>query len=352
MDSAADRAAIDSLIAGAWDALRADASAAPGVGEDLIAPLAALGAKGKRVRALALLASHRAEGNPHRDRARRVAAAIELFQVAALVHDDVLDDSDERRGLVSTHRALEAAHRERGWIGDAARFGASGAVLAGDLALMAVQRELGAALAGVDAAVAARTHDTFAAMASLCTAGQYADLAVAARPLRDTPALESDILAVMRSKTASYTAEGPLALGAALAGASPERIDGWRAVGVPLGIAFQIRDDVLGLVGAPDVTGKPIGDDLREGKRTVLLAHALRHADSRGRSLIEAAVGAADPQAITAGVDAIVRTGAVEAAQSLAADYAHEAGAALDALALADDADLRALIDATLARAA
>lgn len=352
MDSAADRAAIDSHISAAWQALRADAAPVPGAGADLIDPLAALGAKGKRMRAMALLAAHRAEGNPHPERALRVATAIELFQVAALVHDDVLDDSDERRGLVSTHRGLEAAHRARGWLGDSARYGASGAVLAGDLALMAVQRELGAALAGLAADVAARTHDTFAAMSALCTAGQYADLAVAARPLSDTPELTDEIIAVMRSKTASYTAEGPLALGAALAGADPERIDAWRAVGVPLGIAFQIRDDVLGLVGAADVTGKPAGDDLREGKRTVLLAHALGRADGRQRAAIENAIGAADTDLVSAGVAAIVATGAVEAAEALASDYAQQAREALDYLKVPDDAALRALITTTLSRSA
>ncbi len=111
-------------------------------------------------------------------------------------------------------------------------------------------------------------------MASLCTAGQYLDIRLAAQPLSAlaTGRHAADIVATMRAKTASYTAEGPLALGAALAGAQRQTVDAWAAVGVPLGIAFQLRDDVLGAVGSPESTGKPAGDDVREGKRTLILS--------------------------------------------------------------------------------
>ena len=127
-------------------------SVAPIVGPrlDLLEPLTVLASKGKRMRSSLLMMSHAAAGGGRDEVALRVAAALELFQVAALVHDDILDDSDTRRGLPSTHRVIEGLHLASGWRGDSGRFGTGGAILAGDLALMACMGELVAALTGVD----------------------------------------------------------------------------------------------------------------------------------------------------------------------------------------------------------
>jgi geranylgeranyl diphosphate synthase type I len=356
MDDAARRSRVDEVIATALDRLATDIAPATHSPEELLAPVAALAAKGKRVRALLLLTAHDACGGREPERATVVAGAIELFQTAALIHDDVLDRSDTRRGLPSTHRALEALHSSHSWLGDAARFGEGGAILAGDLALMACQQMLTTAIAGLPGDVAAAVGQRFGSMASLCTAGQYLDIRLAAQPLRDLGGQTDAIVAAMRAKTASYTAEGPLALGAALAGLDAEAVDAWAAVGVPLGIAFQLRDDVLGALGTPETTGKPAGDDLREGKRTLLLSLALDRTDDDGRHVLADTVGveSASPADIAAALDVLRASGAVEAVEIQIHDYAQRALDALDALVMDDPhrSRLEGLIEATVSRTA
>ena len=239
-------------------------------GLDLTQVIARATEGGKRVRSTMLIASHHAHSGAHHRAAVTLAAALELFHAAALLHDDVLDDSDTRRGKPSAHRVLGALHRERGWIGDADDYGRAGAILAGDLTLMASTRALQAAAGRLPAESSERVLGLFLEMSDLVTAGQYLDMRTAAQPLDDLPDQEVDIRATMRAKTASYTCEMPLALGAAVAGATDAEIDAVREVGVPLGVAFQLRDDILGLVGTA-ATGKPSGDDVREGKRTLVL---------------------------------------------------------------------------------
>jgi geranylgeranyl diphosphate synthase type I len=164
--------------------------------------------------------------------------------------------------------------------------------------------------------------------------GQYLD--VLHQATRD--ASQAAALRIDRYKTAAYTVERPLHLGAALAGAPPELVDGYRRFGADIGIAFQLRDDLLGVFGDPGVTGKPAGDDLREGKRTLLLAIALERADRRGdrvaRSAIEAAIG--DPGLTVDQVertrDLLTELGAVQAVEQRIAALT---GSALDALAAA-----------------
>lgn len=306
---------------------------------DLLEPLTVLASKGKRMRSSLLMMSHAAAGGGRDEVALRVAAALELFQVAALVHDDVLDDSDTRRGLPSTHRVIEGLHLASGWRGDSGRFGTSGAILAGDLALMVCMGELVAALTGVDGPVAAAVGERFTEMATVCTAGQYLDLRLAALPFEGLENERGAIETVMRAKTASYTTVGPLALGAALAGCSAATVDAWAAVGVPLGVAFQLRDDVLGVIGSESETGKPAGDDVREGKRTLLLAHALAASGPEDRDLLVSAVGG-EPHAVAAAVDVLVRSGAIDAAKSEIARLVAEAEAGLEAIAM--DANTRA----------
>ncbi len=323
-----------------------------GASDELFDPLAVLASKGKRMRSTLLMMSHGAAGGGREDVALRVAAALEFFQVAALVHDDVLDDSDTRRGLPSTHRLIEGLHQESGWRGDAARFGTSGAVLAGDLALMACMGELVAALAGVEQSVAAHVGERFTSMAMVCTAGQYLDLRLAAQPVELLADEREAILAVMRAKTASYTTVGPLAIGAALAGCTPEAVDAWAAVGLPLGVAFQLRDDVLGVIGSQAETGKPTGDDLREGKRTLLLGHAFSVADSHDRHVLLNAIGG-DDEAVALAAGVMERSGTIEAAEAEISRHTAEAKTCLEAIPMdpAIHAELIGMFDKMSARA-
>ncbi len=229
---------------------------------------------GKRLRSTLLLASHAANRGNAEHAVVCLGASLELFHTAALLHDDVIDSSETRRGKPSTHAAFASGHRENGWEGDAAAFGQAGAILAGDIALMASGRALHAAMAqlpeGPRDRVAILLHDTI----DLVSAGQYLDMKLAAQPIDAIADQEADIRATMRAKTASYTSEAPLAMGAIAAGASDDTVSRLRSIGTLMGVAFQLRDDVLGLTGTPEVTGKPVGDDLREGKRTLIVWHA------------------------------------------------------------------------------
>ncbi|AYF99215.1 polyprenyl synthetase family protein [Protaetiibacter intestinalis] len=205
-----------------------------------------------------------------------VAAALELFHAAALVHDDIIDSSDLRRGRPSAHRAFEALHREEGWDGDPADFGAASAILLGDLLLGWSDQLFEEGLARIadrEAAAAARAE--FTRMRTEVTVGQYLDV-LEEDSWRSRPDGEALPRAhkVIVYKSAKYSVEAPLAIGGALAGGSLAQLTALRAFGLPLGVAFQLRDDMLGVFGDPAVTGKPSGDDLREGKRTVLIGLA------------------------------------------------------------------------------
>ncbi|MGN0101971.1 MAG: polyprenyl synthetase family protein [Dietzia sp.] len=227
---------------------------------------------GKRMRprfALAGWAASRPEAAPAPDEVVAACAALELIQACALVHDDIVDASDTRRGRPTVHRAIEAAHRADGWEGDPARYGVSQAILVGDLALSWADEMF--VTSGVDPAALVRALVPWHAMKTEVLSGQMLDILAEASGATDelTPAR------VNRFKTAAYTVERPLHIGAALAGAGPETVAALREFGVAVGQAFQLRDDLLGVFGDPEVTGKPSGDDLREGKRTLLLARAM-----------------------------------------------------------------------------
>jgi geranylgeranyl diphosphate synthase type I len=254
---------------------------------------------GKRIRAGFCTWSYvAAAGVPEPDELGPIVAAassLELLHGSALVHDDVMDASDVRRGKPAAHRQFEALHANAGWLGDSAAFGRAGAILLGDLLVMwSVQMLQGAGIA--DSALQ-RALPIVEAMRTEVTCGQYLDMVAQAHPLRQappglgstTPPIDvavDDASRVVEYKAARYTVQRPCQIGAALGGADDQLYFTLGAYGSPLGRAFQFRDDLLGVFGDSTVTGKPTGDDLREGKRTVLVAHAFAHADDAGRELL------------------------------------------------------------------
>ncbi|WP_061962239.1 polyprenyl synthetase family protein [Demequina flava] len=300
------------------EALGATEAAVAPVGppaRELLDPFASAAAGGKRLRALLTFASHRAQDGDDEAQVAQIAAAIELFQTAALLHDDVLDGSDTRRGQPAAHRRIESLHREAGWEGDSEHYGVAGAVLAGDIALMACNRAMSRVTGSHSAGPV--LANLFATMAELVTAGQYADMRAAVQPLDSLGDQREQILTVMRTKTASYSAQYPLMLGAAAAGAPSSRLESLSQGGIDLGLAFQLRDDVLGLTGTPEVTGKPAGDDIREGKRTLLLWHAWTHGSGADREALRSVLGDrnASDQHVADAVEVIVGTGAIDSAE-------------------------------------
>ena len=244
---------------------------------------------GKRLRAAFCYWGHRAvrpSPTPAEDAALvRAAAALELLQASALVHDDVIDDSDTRRGAPSAHRAFEADHAAAGWPGRSRAFGDAAAVLLGDLLLTWSDELL--RTSGFGAAETAAALSVFDHTRSAVIAGQFLDITVQARGAADVEAA----MKVVRYKAAKYSVERPLHVGAALAGASAEQIEALSAYGLPVGEAFQLRDDLLGVFGDPSVTGKPAGDDLVEGKRTVLIALALTGSAAADADLLDRSLG-------------------------------------------------------------
>ena len=238
----------------------------------------------------------------------RAAASLELVQAAALVHDDVIDNSATRRGRPSVHEQFAKLHLQAQWAGPAADFGRAAAILLGDLALVWADTML--TRSGLDPDRIAAAQPVWAAMRTEVMAGQYLDLLEQARGGGSV----DRALAVARLKSAHYTVERPLHLGAAFAGADASVRSALSEFGLPLGEAFQLRDDLLGVFGNPSETGKPAGDDLREGKRTVLVALACEAADDGQRRRLDALLG--DPDIDDDGVDTLrqilVETGATE----------------------------------------
>ncbi|WP_456824254.1 polyprenyl synthetase family protein [Cellulomonas sp. P5_E12] len=335
------RPRIDALLTSHVAQLRTVLAAASDDADVLADAVAQILTGGKRLRAAFCYWSWRAHGGvpgtQEADAVLRVGAALELFQAAALFHDDVMDDSDTRRGFPAAHRAFAGLHARHGLTGDADRFGMSAAILLGDLTLIASEQEFAGALALQPLARAERARVVFDLMRTEVTVGQYLDVLAQALPWGDDPASdEARAREVIRAKAARYSVEHPIVLGAALADAGEAELESCRSLGLPLGEAFQLRDDLLGVFGDPATTGKPAGDDLREGKRTVLTARAV--AGARGRSddatvkLLRDRLGdrSLTESDVAVLADAIRGTGAPDEVEALIDDLAGRAFALMD----------------------
>ena len=230
---------------------------------------------GKRLRAAFLYWGYRAAGGEDSDAVVQMASSMEMFQAAALIHDDVMDHSDTRRGMPTAHRRLAALHAREGWDGDGEDFGDAGAVLAGDLCLVWTDELFVGS--GLPAHEVDRGRGDFDAMRTQLMGGQFLDVLDSVRnwATLNTGDRVTQALKVVRYKSANYTVVQPLLIGAAAAGVDDHARAGLTEYGLALGEAFQLRDDLLGVFGDPEQTGKPAGDDLCEGKRTVLIALAL-----------------------------------------------------------------------------
>ncbi|AGL15469.1 polyprenyl synthetase family protein [Actinoplanes sp. N902-109] len=283
---------------------------------------------GKRLRPGFAYWGYRGAGGTDNDEVVAAVAALEWVQAAALIHDDLMDRSDTRRGEPSVHRRFAARHAAAGWRGDGDTFGNNAAVLLGDLALVWSDEQLHTS--GVDPATLARARPVFDEMRTEVTVGQYLDMLT---PVTGDTSLER-AAKVARFKSAKYTVERPLLLGAALAGAAEPVVRAYSGYGLPLGEAFQYRDDILGVFGDPAQTGKPAGDDLREGKRTYLIAAAYEKASETDRAELDRGLG--DPELAAAAVDRlreiITATGALD---RLEAHIAVLTGSAMEALGAA-----------------
>ncbi len=388
----------DQVGQGIDDFLRRQRPVLLGASEELLPGLEALSsllAGGKRLRPAFCYWGWRGAGGADCPQILAAAAALELLHAGALVHDDVMDGSDTRRGQPSLHRQFADRHAARRWHGSAQAFGASAAILLGDLLLSWTDQMYQAS--GLPPEALRCGQPVLDLMRTEVMAGQYLDLLGQAA---GDGTVES-ALRVVEYKTAKYTIERPLQLGAALAHGAARAGDtalphdaalpydaalahdaalpydaalahdaalpydaalagggafardaalagdttsaiaaAYAAYGLPLGVAFQLRDDILGLFGDPAQTGKPAGDDIREGKRTVLLAITGARASAAQATIIGRRLG--DPQLDEAGVAevraVITGTGALAECELMIDRHVAEALSALDAAPIADEA--------------
>lgn len=269
-----------------------------------------------------------------------VAAALEMFHAAALVHDDLLDQSDTRRGAPAIHKRFESLHQANGYVGSSERFGLAGSVLVGDLMLAWSSEIFGEALLlGVSEQAESSCRHEFGKMRFEVMAGQYLDvLEENAAPTRTDGAAVARANKIMLYKTAKYSLEAPLLIGAALAGAETETLSGLSDFGIPLGLAFQLRDDVLGVFGDPEVTGKPAGDDIREGKRTVLIALTLETLPKSVANIFEELLisGEIDSEQLEFMRQTITDSKALEKTERLISEHSYRSIEALAALEISD----------------
>ncbi len=326
---------------------------------DLTTPITDLLRGGKRLRAAFLYWGWRVAGGSDEGRDDEgvisLAASMELFQAAALIHDDVMDDSDTRRGRPAAHRVMAADHADRAWRGDPDRFGLAGALLAGNLCLVWCDHLYEES--GVDPVALAAARPVYHRMRTQLMAGQFIDVVESMRPwtgLDDDERVQR-ARHVIRYKSAKYSIEHPLLIGATAGGASSHDLEHLSDYGLALGEAFQLRDDILGVFGDPETTGKPAGDDLREGKRTVLIARTLAACTDEDAALLESQLGDGDltEHHVDALRQVMLRSGAVAAVEAdIAAliERAHRALGSSEALDPQALTVLHDLIDATTAR--
>ncbi len=230
---------------------------------------------GKRLRPAFFYWAHvGAGGDPNSAEATNIAAAIEMLHAFALAHDDVMDRSEERRGEPSIWQRFANLHSEHAWQGNPVHFGEAVAILVGDLAHVLADK-----LMEHTSPTVSQLWEELRVEVNI---GQYLDVLSGATGKFD----QSSARKILEYKTGRYSVQRPLQLGAALAGQYDEFSKPFTTFGQPVGVVFQLRDDILGVFGNSDQTGKPTGDDLREGKPTPLMAEAFARASEQQKNIL------------------------------------------------------------------
>jgi geranylgeranyl diphosphate synthase type I len=280
---------------------------------------AVISAGGKRLRPAFCYWGFRAAGAGHCEEIVRAAAALELLHTFAIVHDDVMDESSQRRGRPTTHE----------------RRGLSFAILTGDLALVLADAALVGS--GFSPEVVTGAFDAYSRMRQEVIAGQLLDVELSRAP----SVSEEDARRVAVLKSGRYSVAEPLQIGATLGGSSDGFIDELASFGEPLGEAFQLRDDLLGIFGDPAVVGKPVDSDIREGKRNVLYAKTVASLKGADKSFFSSRWGRGDELTdddVDSLRDMVDRSGARAQVEELLGRLLEEALARLSVLDVAEDA--------------
>ena len=298
---------------------------------------------GKRIRPALLYYTFRACGGVSDEKVMPMAMAVELLHTYLLIHDDIMDHADVRRGGPAAHVMYADLHRSRGWHGDSEHFGESVAILLGDLAqTYSLQLYSSAELAPE---VAAEFRQQFSLMCQEVVLGQYLEMTAGYRDNLE----EDELLRVLRMKSGRYSVERPVQLGYLLARAPEATRQALTFYGLKMGEAFQLQDDLLGMFGDAKTVGKPVGADLVEGKFTLLIHHALRHLSGDDRVALKRALGNVDLEPAEAHrVQRLIEaSGARQRVQEMVEERLRQAQESLQAVDLAEDgaAFLEGLID-------
>lgn len=286
---------------------------------------------GKRLRAALCLLGWNGAGGAVGDEIVRAACSLELLHGCALIHDDVMDGSATRRGGEAVHRIFSRRHARERWRGPADRFGNAVAIVAGDLCMVWADQLLRES--GLAVGVLERGRPVYDQMRAETIRGQYLDLLMQARGSFGL----NDALDTARAKTAACTTTGPLRFGGALAGAEEALLCRFDEYGTALGTAFQLRDDMMGAFGDPDATGKPSGDDLRDGKSTALLAETYLRSDEAGKERLKSLLEKGTDAAVERLRELIESSGARAAVERRIAELGERALEALARMPLAHE---------------
>ena len=303
--------------------------------DEFSAPTIGLLNRGKRFRAIAAYMGWISAAGPLKsdeipDQLLDLGASLELFQASALVHDDIIDEAMKRRGLPSAQIAFMTSFLSGG-----PRFGEFAAILWGDLLYAAANSYFSQAISTLSNEHSQRACDFYVSMQAEVAYGQFLDLSAETREISpNLPPRQEDAMEIIKHKTARYSVVIPLLLGAALRGASDSLIEQLEGFATPLGVAYQLRDDDLGIFGDQELTGKPAGDDIRSGKRTVQLALAWEMTDDQGRDYLMRYWGAPDltPPIIENICAIITGSGARRAISDLMNEHLEESLRYLDAM--------------------
>ena len=292
-----------------------------------------VGRGGKRIRPALLYYTYRACGGHSDEKVMPMAMAVELLHTYLLIHDDIMDHADVRRGEPAAHVMYSTLHSEHRWRGDSVHFGRSVAILLGDLA-QTYSLEL---YSSVDLApeVAGEFRQQFSAMCQEVVLGQYLEMTAGYREHLE----EDELLRVLRMKSGRYSVERPVQLGYLLARAPEATRQALTTYGLEMGEAFQLQDDLLGMFGDAETVGKPVGSDLVEGKFTLLIHHALRHLPEENAVELRQALG--NPALDSEQIDRLQRlievSGARDRVQTMIEERLGQARAAVTSLELSED---------------
>ena len=275
---------------------------------------------GKRLRPIFACVGYLGSGKTLTPEIVHAAASLELIHVCALIHDDLMDGSDTRRGAPSIHREFESLHRNEGRAGNPQQYGAAAAILLGDLALVWSAKMLHTS--GVSREILFSALPIYDELRIELMAGQFLDVD---EQTAHTSSIERS-RKIARYKSGKYTIERPLHFGATMA-QSENLFSKYTSYGIPLGEAFQLRDDILGVFGESSITGKPTGDDLLEGKRTALIAKAFELGSASTAMSLTTVLGnrKASEESVSKAKQIIIDTGAKSFIEELIEDLTNQA---------------------------